>query len=75
LSAGVPRLPLRRKRARGPPPAGVALGGALEAMPARIDPPVLFPAPRGGYIDGERFREHDWRPALRAGGSITAGRR
>jgi integrase len=40
----------------------------LDAMPARIDTPVLFPAPRGGYIDGERFREREWKPALRAAG-------
>jgi integrase len=41
---------------------------ALEAMPARIDTPVLFPAPRGGYIDIERFRHREWTPALRAAG-------
>jgi integrase len=34
----------------------------------RIDTPILFPAPRGGYIDGERFRHREWTPALRAAG-------
>jgi integrase len=28
----------------------------------------LFPAARGGYIDLERFREREWKPALRAAG-------
>src|SRR5262249_35665460 len=41
---------------------------ALDAMPARIDSPILFPAPRGGYIDGERFRYREWTPALKAAG-------
>jgi integrase len=41
---------------------------ALEAMPARIDTPILFPAPRGGYIDIEKFRHREWAPALRAAG-------
>jgi integrase len=40
----------------------------LDAMSPRIDTPVLFPAPRGGYIDGERFRFREWTPALRAAG-------
>lgn len=40
----------------------------LEAMPPRIDTPILLPAPRGGYIDIERFRHREWRPALRAAG-------
>jgi integrase len=37
-------------------------------MPARIDTLVLFPAPRGGYIDLEKFRHREWAPALRAAG-------
>lgn len=34
---------------------------ALKAMPARIDTPILFPAPRGGYIDLEKFRHREYR--------------
>jgi hypothetical protein len=30
--------------------------------------PILFPAPRGGYIDIEKFRWREWTPALRAAG-------
>ena len=41
---------------------------ALDAMPPRIDSKILLPAPRGGYIDIERFRHRHWKPALRAAG-------
>ena len=41
---------------------------ALDSTPRRIDTPVLFPAPRGGRIDLEKFRHREWAPALRAAG-------
>jgi integrase len=34
----------------------------------QLDVPILFPAPRGGYIDIEKFRWREWTAALRAAG-------
>jgi integrase len=44
---------------------------ALAAGPrgrAWVESEILFPAPRGGYIDLEKFRHREWSPALRAAG-------
>jgi integrase len=41
---------------------------ALDKHPIRSDSPLLFPAARGGYIDLDRFREREWKDALRAAG-------
>ena len=41
---------------------------AVDALTARIDTPLLFPAARGGFIDLDNWRRRDWRPALDAAG-------
>ncbi len=46
---------------------------ALDAVPTRIDTPILFPAPRGGYLEINRFRLRHWYPALRAAGLDQRG--
>jgi integrase len=47
---------------------------ALDSTPPRIDTKLLFPAPRGGYIDVERFRHREWAtPALRAADIAARG--
>jgi integrase len=39
---------------------------ALAEHPARVDTPLLFPAPRGGHIDLQMWRWREWYPALLA---------
>jgi integrase len=45
---------------------------ALDSMPRRIDSPILFPAPRGGYLDADQFHRY-WAPALDAAGLERRG--
>jgi integrase len=41
---------------------------ALDALPARLDAPLLFPAPGGGLLRLDNFRRRQWTPAIEASG-------
>lgn len=41
---------------------------ALEALPRRLDSRLVFPGPRGDYIDLRNWRKREWKPALEAAG-------
>jgi integrase len=41
---------------------------ALEAMPPRIDTPLVFPGERGAHLDLHNWRARHWKPAVDAAG-------
>jgi integrase len=47
---------------------------ALDALPARLSTPLLFPSPEGALINTNNFRNRDWAPAIEAGGIARPAR-
>lgn len=37
---------------------------ALDRLPARFNPPLLFAAPEGGLLNLDNFRRREWDPAI-----------
>jgi integrase len=63
---GVLKEPAKSSRQRRRVPLRGRVASALRTLPPRLDTPLLFPAPRGGHIDAEKFRYREWAPAFRA---------
>ncbi len=63
----------KTERARRRVPLTTSALLAFDALPARLDTRILFPAPEGGYVSLDNWRTREWYPALEAAGIERRG--
>jgi len=63
----------KTKRSRRRVPLTARALAAVEALPPRVDTPLVFPAAQGGHIGLDTWRTREWYPALEAAGLAKRG--
>lgn len=58
----------KTKRSRRQVPLSARAAEALDAIPPRLDTPLVFPAAQGGPLNIDNWRRREWAPAIEASG-------
>jgi integrase len=67
FSYGAVKTP-KTKGSRRRVPLSARASAALDAVPRTLRTRLVFPGPRGAYIDLRNWRKREWKPALEAAG-------